>query len=832
MQGAVALGNGEDGVHLRDASNNEIGGEEKKHSNVIRNNGEVGVSVVGMGINNTIRKNEIFGNGGLGIDLGGDGVTGNDLGDGRPANMDTDTGPNELMNFPMGVTALPSLSNPDQIVITGIAESASTVADVDIYMSSARDATGFGEGEKHVVTVQPNTHGIFSITVDRAELTMPFLSATITSFDGSTSEFSAVCGDTTGDGNVDTDGDALCDDWETNGIDYDGDGTVDLPLNQAPYNASPTSKDLFVEIDYMLGSGAHSERPSARGVADVDSAFARKNINLFLLVDEALPHVDVIRFKARDPGPQDDFDDFKLGEPFNPCGTGDGDGHFGTKAERGRANCAAILGARRLVFRYAIFGHSFKKDPRSSGVAELPGNDFMVTLGSYSDDVIRSAGGSRDVESARRHAQAGTLMHEFGHTLNLRHGGADDDNCKPNYPSIMSYSLQFPKYIPDRVLDYSRQELDPLDKSSLNEPAGLNGPPNRKVIFWRPVGRFWVWANQRPVDWDGINGDNDPNAQANINNRGDSGCPGHGDVLKSYNDWANLLYNFRMSADFNDGDTRETVPTDVPEMTEEMVVEAAASFDYDGDGFSNADDNCPAYANADQTDTNGDGVGDMCEQPVAELILTMTASAEEVRPGHPLTYTMAVYNVGPDTTTVTLVDTLDARLTFVSATTSRGTCTENQGVVQCDLGDMVYDDSLGVRLVVQSSTEAMVENTATVSSPFFDPDTTNNQVTVATAIAVAVDEVAELPSDYQLEQNYPNPFNPVTTIHYVLPVPERVRLVVYDVLGREVAVLVDEVKATGRHEAHFDAVGLSGGVYVYRLTAGRFSETRRMVLLK
>ncbi|MEE8501585.1 MAG: T9SS type A sorting domain-containing protein, partial [Kiloniellales bacterium] len=144
----------------------------------------------------------------------------------------------------------------------------------------------------------------------------------------------------------------------------------------------------------------------------------------------------------------------------------------------------------------------------------------------------------------------------------------------------------------------------------------------------------------------------------------------------------------------------------------------------------------------------------------------------------------------------------------------------------------VYDDSLGVSLVVQSSSEAMVENTATVSSPFFDPDTTNNRVTVATAIAVAIDEVAELPSDYQLEQNYPNPFSATTFIQYAVPAPAHVSLSVFDVLGRRVSVLVDGAKPAGTHRASFNAAGLPNGLYFYRLTADGFSQTRTMVLLR
>jgi hypothetical protein len=90
----------------------------------------------------------------------------------------------------------------------------------------------------------------------------------------------------------------------------------------------------------------------------------------------------------------------------------------------------------------------------------------------------------------------------------------------------------------------------------------------------------------------------------------------------------------------------------------------------------------------------------------------------------------------------------------------------------------------------------------------------------------------ELPAHFVLEQNYPNPFNPSTSIHYQLPMDSHVSLVVYDILGREVAVLVNERKRAGRYEANFDATGLCSGVYLYRLNAGTYSETKKLVFLK
>lgn len=89
-----------------------------------------------------------------------------------------------------------------------------------------------------------------------------------------------------------------------------------------------------------------------------------------------------------------------------------------------------------------------------------------------------------------------------------------------------------------------------------------------------------------------------------------------------------------------------------------------------------------------------------------------------------------------------------------------------------------------------------------------------------------------LPQEYGLEANYPNPFSRSTEIRFSLPEAGHVRLVVYDVAGREVARLVDDRFEAGYHRRTFDASGLPSGVYIYRLTAGNFTKTRQMVLVK
>jgi len=90
----------------------------------------------------------------------------------------------------------------------------------------------------------------------------------------------------------------------------------------------------------------------------------------------------------------------------------------------------------------------------------------------------------------------------------------------------------------------------------------------------------------------------------------------------------------------------------------------------------------------------------------------------------------------------------------------------------------------------------------------------------------------ELPTTIALNGNYPNPFNPSTSIGFDLPQATKVRLDVYDLLGKRVATVVDGFMSAGRHEATFDAANLPSGTYLYRLTVGNTILTKKMTLLK
>lgn len=90
----------------------------------------------------------------------------------------------------------------------------------------------------------------------------------------------------------------------------------------------------------------------------------------------------------------------------------------------------------------------------------------------------------------------------------------------------------------------------------------------------------------------------------------------------------------------------------------------------------------------------------------------------------------------------------------------------------------------------------------------------------------------EIISSFQLYQNYPNPFNPSTVISYQIPVNSNVVVKVYDILGNEAATLVDEYKPAGKYEVNFTATRLASGVYIFRLAADNYAETRKMMLLR
>ncbi len=184
--GTGPLGNQGNGVLINGESNNTIGGTASGAANTIAYNTGAGVAVVGAtATGNPIRGNSLHDNTGLGIDLGADGASLNDAGDG-------DSGPNNLQNFPVLVTSLVGTSTQ----LTGTFNSQANAAyTLDFYASAAADPTGYGEGQRYLgsstVTTDGSGNASFNLTLAAATVANEQLTATATDAAGNTSEFSA-----------------------------------------------------------------------------------------------------------------------------------------------------------------------------------------------------------------------------------------------------------------------------------------------------------------------------------------------------------------------------------------------------------------------------------------------------------------------------------------------------------------------------------------------------------------------------------------------------------------------------------------------------------------
>ncbi|OGU63790.1 MAG: hypothetical protein A2X62_09835 [Stygiobacter sp. GWC2_38_9] len=95
-----------------------------------------------------------------------------------------------------------------------------------------------------------------------------------------------------------------------------------------------------------------------------------------------------------------------------------------------------------------------------------------------------------------------------------------------------------------------------------------------------------------------------------------------------------------------------------------------------------------------------------------------------------------------------------------------------------------------------------------------------------------IQDYDSIPTEFSLAQNYPNPFNPTTTIHYQLSEFANVSLKVYDVLGNEIATLVDQSQHAGKYNVRFDGSRLASGTYIYTLRTNSFTQTKKMLLVK
>jgi len=339
----------------------------------------------------------------------------------------------------------------------------------------------------------------------------------------------------------DLDEDVLPDCWEVAGRDVDADGRVDVDL--PGMGADPHHQDLFVEVDYMVETGGpapHSHKPDLAALqrvvdafdsAPVDNPDGKTGIHL---------HVDAGPDTVMDPVTGARWGAESLStELLHEEDLGLSIGPFYRWGDFDAVKRRSFLPRREPVFRYALFVHDLGGLGSTSGIARgIPASDFIVSLGGWT-------GGTGTVLQ-----QAGTFMHELGHTLGLRHGGPDHMNYKPNFLSVMNYAFQSRGLRVaglDGVLDYSRFELPPLDEDALFELAGIDAGPALDPGY----GTVWYCGHEDgrgrirndangPIDWDCDDFVEGPDpVAANVNRDAVLGV-GRRSVLVSQDDWAAL----------------------------------------------------------------------------------------------------------------------------------------------------------------------------------------------------------------------------------------------------------------------------------------------------
>ncbi|MGW5669779.1 PxKF domain-containing protein [Micromonospora sp. NPDC003776] len=331
-------------------------------------------------------------------------------------------------------------------------------------------------------------------------------------------------------GGVDSDGDGLLDEWETGGVTIDPDGAgplapqfIDLPAMGADKN----KPDIFLQIDWMADA-THNQKLSAAALKKVVDAFAASpyvsptgSVGISLHIDEGSSSIMNYATNAT-WGTLSKAN--QLAYVAN-LGTSGGGG-YDWSAFQALKDANFTPTGRTPIFHYVVAAHNYDSTT-SSGISRgIGASDLIVSLGSF------TGGTGSDSE------QAGTLMHELGHNLSLRHGGGDDTNYKPNYLSIMSYGFQMSGVIKGGAVgtfDYSRSALGSLNENSLSEPAGI-GAAGYGTRHWCPIPGAYVAVNNAggAIDWNCNGNSTETGVSFDVNNDGANG------TLNGYNDWANL----------------------------------------------------------------------------------------------------------------------------------------------------------------------------------------------------------------------------------------------------------------------------------------------------
>lgn len=376
----------------------------------------------------------------------------------------------------------------------------------------------------------------------------------------------------------DPDEDGIPTAWETCGYTYSNGRFVDLPA----MGADPNTKDIFVEVDYMVEQGVcawgscafgHSHQPKEDAISKIVQSFIFQGIML---------HVDYGPETVMNPLTGEKWGQLSNTDPlphFNTLGSSCGDKCYQWE-QHPFESCSELENLtevyfddfkicyfnleRSPIFHYAIFAHQLEGFGCTSGISRgIPGSDFIISLGGWGPwlkDECLGTGAKIGVGTVNQ--QAGTFMHELGHNLGLCHGGPRslaesenqcDVNYKPNYLSVMNYAFQTSGLFnggAEGFFDYSNfGSLDlNLEEDDLDENTGLGDESVIATLYgtryWCSVDKDRIDHDVSTVDWNCDDSDVDQNLAENIN---EGTSTTHDEVigeLKSYQDWGNLVFNY------------------------------------------------------------------------------------------------------------------------------------------------------------------------------------------------------------------------------------------------------------------------------------------------
>ena len=309
---------------------------------------------------------------------------------------------------------------------------------------------------------------------------------------------------------TDTDGDSLPDTWETNGYDANGDGVIDV--NLPALGASPTKKDLFVEMDYMEGRLA-----STAALDRIVQVFATAPVSHPDGTTGVKIHLDAgsARGTAYNLGGGNEV---PYDADLNPSAT-----------QTNAIKAANFASVRKAVFHYMIWGDSYDGGCSSGQAFNIPNDTFIVTVG------------PKCSWNATDNYNVGTFVHEFGHNIGLKHGGTDNLNYKPNYLSVMNYFFQLGGVLKadgSTYWGYSNVAPPALNEASLKESTGLGSTASAFRTSWKcPNGSTRTTAGPAsgPIDWN-CDGDSLDTTAADINDDNVTSS------LTAQNNWASFVF--------------------------------------------------------------------------------------------------------------------------------------------------------------------------------------------------------------------------------------------------------------------------------------------------